>query len=82
MPLQYHPLSREFPQFEPQMRALLQVDGHFARMAEEYEQLDKRIYEVLGGRVAMDELQLQGLKMQRVVLKDEIETLLRNGAAG
>lgn len=82
MPLQYHPLSREFPQFEPQMRALLQVDGHFARMAEEYEQLDKRIYEVLGGRVAMDELQLQGLKMQRVILKDEIETLLRNGAAG
>jgi hypothetical protein len=30
----------------------------------------------------MDELQLQGLKMQRVTLKDEIETLLRNGAAG
>ncbi|MCG4452129.1 MULTISPECIES: YdcH family protein [unclassified Pseudomonas] len=82
MPLQYHPLSREFPQFETQMRALLQVDGHFARLVEEYDQLDKRIYEVLGGRLAMDELQLQGLKMQRVALKDEIETLLRNGAAG
>ncbi|MDX1370047.1 YdcH family protein [Pseudomonas sp.] len=81
MPLQYHPLSREFPQFETQMRALLKADGHFARLAEEYEQLDKRIYEVTDGREAMDELQLQGLKMQRVTLKDEIETLLRNGAA-
>jgi uncharacterized protein YdcH (DUF465 family) len=30
----------------------------------------------------MDELQLQSLKMQRVALKDEIETLLRNGATG
>ncbi|MDA7085088.1 YdcH family protein [Pseudomonas sp. SA3-5] len=82
MPLQYHPLSREFPQFESQMRSLLQVDGHFARLVEEYDQLDKRIYEVLGGRVAMDELQLQGLKMQRVALKDEIEALLRTGAPG
>ena len=82
MPLQYHPLSREFPQFETQMHTLLQVDGHFARLVEEYGQLDKRIYEVMDGRVAMDELQLQGLKMQRVTLKDEIETLLRNGAAG
>ncbi|MFZ3206590.1 MAG: YdcH family protein [Pseudomonas sp.] len=82
MPLQYHPLSREFPQFEAQMRTLLQVDGHFARLVEEYDQLDKRIYAVMDGRVAMDELQLQGLKMQRVTLKDEIETLLRNGVAG
>ncbi|MDP2244375.1 YdcH family protein [Pseudomonas sp.] len=82
MALQYHPLSREFPQFETQMRALLQVDGHFARLAEEYDQLDRRIYEAMDGRLAMDELQLQGLKMQRVILKDEIETLLRKGAAG
>jgi hypothetical protein len=80
MPLQYHPLSREFPQFESQLRALLQADSHFARMAEEYEELDKRIYEVEDGRVAMDEMALQGLKMQRVTLKDEIATLLSNGA--
>ncbi|MDO9625788.1 MAG: DUF465 domain-containing protein [Pseudomonas sp.] len=82
MPLQYHPLRREFPQFETQMRALLQVDGHFARLAEAYDQLDKRIYEVMDGRLAMDELQLQGLKMQRVILKDEIEMLLCKDAAG
>jgi hypothetical protein len=64
------------------MRALLQVDGHFARLAEEYDQLDRRIYEAMDGRLAMDELQLQGLKMQRVILKDEIEMLLGKGAVG
>ncbi|NQD95487.1 YdcH family protein [Pseudomonas sp. CrR25] len=79
MPLQYHPLSRDFPQFETQMRALLQADGHFARLAREYEELDKRIYEVEDGRVAMDEMELLGLKMQRVSLKDEVAALLRNG---
>jgi len=79
MPLQYHPLSREFPQFETQLRSLLQGDGHFARLAQEYEALDKRIYEVEDGRVAMDEMELLGLKMQRVSLKDEVAELLRNG---
>lgn len=82
MPLQYHPLNREFPQYEAQLRALLQADSHFARMAEEYQELDKRIYEVEDGRVAMDEMVLQGLKMQRVTLKDEIATLLSNQAGG
>ncbi|UTW06658.1 YdcH family protein [Pseudomonas benzenivorans] len=81
MPLQYHPLSREFPQFENEMRALLQADGHFARLAQEYEELDKRIYEVEDGRVAMDEMELLGLKMQRVSLKDEVASMLKNGSA-
>jgi uncharacterized protein len=80
MPLQTHPLSREFPQFESQMRALLQADGHFARLVQEYEQLDKRIYEIEDGRVAMDEMELLGLKMQRVNLKDEVASMLSNGA--
>jgi uncharacterized protein len=81
MPLQTHPLSREFPQFESQMRALLQSDGHFARLARDYEELDKRIYEIEDGRVAMDEMELLGLKMQRVSLKDEVASMLSNGAS-
>ncbi|MEK8078848.1 YdcH family protein [Pseudomonas sp. XK-1] len=80
MPLEHHPLSREFPELKPQLGALLAADGHFARMAEEYEELDKRIYEVESGRIAMDEMLLLGLKMQRVSLKDELGQLLRGGA--
>jgi uncharacterized protein YdcH (DUF465 family) len=72
MPLEHHPLSREFPELQAQLRSLLVNDGHFARLAEEYEELDKRIYEVESGRVAMDEILLLGLKMQRVSLKDEL----------
>ena len=76
MPLEHHPLNREFSEFKTQMHALLSSDGHFVRLAEEYEELDKRIYEVESGRVAMDEVLLLGLKMQRVSLKDELSAYL------
>lgn len=82
MPLEHHPLNREFPELTTQLRALLAADGHFARLAEEYEELDKRIYEAESGRIAMDEMLLLGLKMQRVSLKDEVAKMLSNGAAG
>lgn len=78
MPLEHHPLTREFPEFNGELRKLLQSDARFARMAEEYEALDKRIYEIEDGRVAVDDLVLQGLKLQRVGLKDEIAGHLRN----
>ncbi|MGE6793237.1 hypothetical protein SAMN05216206_2982 [Pseudomonas guineae] len=77
MPLEHHPLRREFPEFKAQLLALMSSDGHFVHLAEEYEQLDKRIYEVESGRVAMDEVLLLGLKMQRVSLKDELAVYLQ-----
>ncbi|HLA29454.1 MAG TPA: YdcH family protein [Pseudomonas sp.] len=80
MPLEHHPLNREFPELKSQLRTMLAADGHFARLAEEYEELDKRIYEAESGRVAMDEMLLLGLKMQRVSLKDEVAKILNDGA--
>ena len=43
--------------------------------------LDKRIYEIEDGREAVDDLTLQGLKLQRVGLKDEIADLLRKAGS-
>ena len=80
MPREHHPLTREFPQHNGALRQLMQHDARFARMAEEYQELDKRIYEIEDGRVAVDDLTLQGLKLQRVGLKDEIADLLRAAA--
>lgn len=77
MPLEHHPLNREFPQHHEALRKLMQSDARFARLAAEYDALDKRIYEIEDGRSASDDLTLQGLKLQRVGLKDEIATLLQ-----
>ncbi|VXB25613.1 GTP-binding protein [Pseudomonas sp. 8AS] len=83
MPLEHHPLSREFPEYRQQLQALHASDAQFAQMAQNYEALDKRIYEVEDGRQATDDLALQALKNQRVILKDQIAERLRkaNGAA-
>lgn len=71
MPLQKHPLDREFPEYADRLQALRQ-DGHFQHLCEEYEQLDERIYQIEAGRKPHDHLLLLGLKLQRVALKDEL----------
>lgn len=80
MPLEHHPLSREFPRHGSVLRQLMQNDARFSRLASEYESLDKRIYEIEDGRESADDLTLQGLKLQRVGLKDEIAGLLDNAS--
>jgi uncharacterized protein YdcH (DUF465 family) len=82
MPLEHHPLAREFPEYRQQLQALHATDAHFAQLAQHYENLDKRIYEVEDGRQAMDDLTLHALKNERVQLKDQIAARLRkaNGA--
>ena len=84
MPLEHHPLSREFPEYRQQLQALHANDAQFVQLAQHYESLDKRIYEVEDGRQAMDDLALQALKNERVALKDQIAERLRkaNGAGG
>lgn len=67
----------EFPDFHAELKQLHGNDAHFTRLAADYESLDKRIYEVEGGREPLDDLALQGLKQQRVQLKDEIAERLR-----
>ncbi|MFG0381309.1 YdcH family protein [Pseudomonas sp. zbq_18] len=81
MPLEHHPLTREFPEYRQQLQALYAQDAHFSRLAQQYESLDKRIYEVEDGREALDDLALHALKNERVQLKDKIAERLRTFGA-
>jgi hypothetical protein len=82
MPLEHHPLSREFPNDIETMRQLHTSDAQFAQLAQHYETLDRRIYKVEDGREALDDLALQGLKSERVQLKDQIAERLRKANGG
>lgn len=77
MPLEHHPLTREFPESREHLQTLYASDPHFAQLAHTYESLDKRIYEVEDGRQAMDDQALHALKSERVALKDQIATRLK-----
>lgn len=72
MPLEHHPLSREFPEYHQELKALHDNDARFAQVAAEYEELDRQIYTIEDGCDAMDDLALQELKQKRVAMKDMI----------
>ncbi len=82
MPLQRHPLEREFPEYVAQLQSLQRRDGHFQHLVDEYHRLDERIFTVEAGRQALDDCLLLGLKLQRVGLKDELVELLRQAKTG
>lgn len=80
MPLEHHPLVREFPDQKALMTRLHGNDAHFTKLAASYEELDRKIYDIEDGREALDDLSLNSLKLQRVTLKDEIADLLRRSS--
>lgn len=80
MPLEHHPLSREFPDQKALMNRLHGNDTNFTRLAASYEELDRKIYDIEDGRQPMDDLSLNSLKLQRVTLKDEIADLLKRSS--
>lgn len=82
MPHARHPLHREFPEYQEQLRALLASDSHFGQLAERYEALDKRIYAAEDGREPLDDSALQTLKNQRVTLSEQIADRLRQARSG
>ncbi|WP_455232479.1 YdcH family protein [Geopseudomonas aromaticivorans] len=82
MPHARHPLHREFPEHQEQLRALLASDSHFGQLAERYAALDKRIYAAEDGREPLDDFALQTLKNERVLLKDQIAARLRQAGNG
>lgn len=77
MHVDHHPLLQDFPELREQLHQLRQNDQHFARLAGEYEDLDKRICRVEDGVELLDDSSLTGLKQQRVALKDDLARMLK-----
>jgi uncharacterized protein YdcH (DUF465 family) len=76
MHIEHHPLMNDFPELRETLHELRQSDNHFARIAGEYEELDKRICRVEDGVDLLDDGSLTALKQQRVSLKDDVARML------
>lgn len=72
-----HPLGRDLPELKEAIHDMKMGDAHFARLMENYEALDKDIVRIEQGVEHLGDLELDGLKMQRVKLKDELHEMLR-----
>jgi uncharacterized protein YdcH (DUF465 family) len=72
-----HELHEEFPDMTDRIRELKMSDGHFARLVEEYHEINRAIHRI-ETRIepASDDVE-DDLKRKRVRLKDEIALMLQ-----
>ena len=78
--VEHHPLIREFPEMRERIHDLKQSDQHFARLFEDYEVADKAIVRAENGVDHLGDVELEGLKKQRLSLKDQLYARLRQPA--
>ena len=81
MHVEHHDLAREFPEFKAEIHALKASDGHFMRLFQEYQNLDKEICRVEDAAEVMSDQELHGLKLKRVHLKDTLTHMLAEAHA-
>ncbi len=80
MHVEHHSLIADFPELREQLHNLRQQDPQFARLADEYEVLDKRICRVEDGIDVLDDGALSTLKAERVAMKDELSRQMKKAA--
>ncbi|WP_395338254.1 YdcH family protein [Ningiella sp. W23] len=72
MSLEKHSLLKEFPDHHHTIRHLKMHDRHFAKMFDEYHDIDHEVYQIEKGEKATDDDYLDQLKFKRVELKDAL----------
>lgn len=71
-----HELAQEFPEKVEMMSQLKQTDAHFARLADEYHEINRTVHRAETNIEPMEELAEGELRKKRAVLKDEIWAIL------
>ena len=71
-----HELAEEFPDKVELMSQLKQSDAHFARLADEYHEVNREVHRAETNVEPMEELAEVDLRKKRAALKDEIWAIL------
>lgn len=71
-----HELSQDFPEFADKLQALKETDGHFARLAEEYHDINRAVHRAETNVEPIEELAEVEMRKKRAALKDEIYGIL------
>lgn len=72
-----HDLHKEFPDLSEKIQVLKSDNHHFARLFEQHGALDNQIVKAEEGIAPMDDLALEGLKKERLKLKDDLYQMLK-----
>lgn len=71
-----HELHEEFPDKAERIQELKQSDAHFARLADEYHEVNRAVHRAETNVEPIEELAEVELRKQRAMLKDQIWGLL------
>ncbi|WP_224824818.1 YdcH family protein [Cognatishimia sp. MH4019] len=71
-----HELAEEFPDKIEAMQSLKESDAHFAKLADEYHEVNRAIHRAETNVEPMDRFAEEDLRKQRMRLKDEIARML------
>lgn len=71
-----HELAEEFPDKAELMSQLKQSDAHFARLSDEYHEINRTVHRAETNIEPMEELAEVELRKKRAALKDEIWAIL------
>ncbi|MBR9652475.1 YdcH family protein [Thalassovita aquimarina] len=75
-----HELHDEFPEFVEKIHALKVSDNHFAKLAEDYHELNRKVHRAETNVEPREELAEVDLRKRRSALKDEIYAYLKENA--
>ena len=76
MQLLKHDLAHEFPEYLEKMHELKTNDAHFAKLFARYDESDHAIKKYELGHEAISSEALEGLKKERLNIKDQVYKML------
>lgn len=71
-----HELQEEFPQYAEKLTALKTSDAHFAKLADEYHEINRAVHRAETDVEPTDDLHMGEMRKKRAALKDEIYRIL------
>ena len=77
MHVEHHPLIKEFPEHRERIHSLKLSNAHFAKLADQYEEVDKHICRAEDAAEGHDEAHMHKLKAERLHLKDQVLKVLQ-----
>jgi uncharacterized protein YdcH (DUF465 family) len=77
----HHKIGEEFPEYREQIHVLKMSNAHFAGLFDQWETIDKRIARAESRIELMSQEEEEVLRKQRLALKDELYSMLRNSKA-
>lgn len=80
MDLEAHDLHNEFPEYRDAIHALKMSDTHFQRLFDRYHEVNRHVVRVEVQAELATDPELEDLKKERLLLKDQLHDMLRKHA--